>query len=189
VQRVAAVTPEAGLRFDANEGFRAEEALRLVEATIAAGLTVECFEQPCARGDLNGMRRIREASDVPVVADESVVTELDVERLADRGAVDGVNLKLVKMGGIDRCIAIGRRAQSLGLEVMVGAMVESRLGLTAMAHVVAVLGGVAWVDLDTAFLLAHDPVQGGLVARGSEMTLPDGPGLDIALDGVFAPAR
>jgi L-alanine-DL-glutamate epimerase-like enolase superfamily enzyme len=62
---------------------------------------------------------------------------------------------------------------------MAGAMVETRLGLTAMAHVVAALGGVDWVDLDTAFLLAADPFTGGYTATGPTLTLTPGPGLDI----------
>jgi L-alanine-DL-glutamate epimerase-like enolase superfamily enzyme len=64
---------------------------------------------------------------------------------------------------------------------MVGAMIESRLGLTAMAHVVAVLGGADWVDLDTAFLLAHDPCMGGMRAEGPLLSLPSTPGLGIEL--------
>lgn len=185
VQSVAAAAPAAALRFDANEGYVAADALRLLAATRATGLTVECFEQPCARLDRAGMREVREAGGVPVVADEAVCSEEDVDALHRLGAIDGVNLKLVKMGGIDRAIAVGRYAQRLGLELMVGAMVESRLGLTAMAHVVAVLGRVAWVDLDTAFLLASDPVVGGLRARGPELALPEGPGLDLEVGEAF----
>jgi L-alanine-DL-glutamate epimerase-like enolase superfamily enzyme len=60
-------------------------------------------------------------------------------------------------------------------------MVETRLGLTAMAHVVTALGGVDWLDLDTAFLLADDPFVGGYVADGPELRLIDGPGLTVAL--------
>lgn len=186
VRSVARVTPTAALRFDANEGYSATEALRLLSATREIGLDVECFEQPCARLDLAGMREVRETGGVPVVADEAVRSEADVDRLVEAGAIDGVNLKLVKMGGIDRCIAVGRHAQALGLELMVGAMIESRLGLTAMAHVVAVLERVAWVDLDTAFLLAGDPVVGGMLTHGPELSLSLGPGLDLEIDDAFA---
>lgn len=178
VRAIAGVTPGASLRFDANEGFTADEALGLLEATAALGLTVECFEQPCPRADHPGLRAVR-AGGVPVVADESVASVDDLEALVAAEAVDGVNLKLVKMGGLDHCLAIGRRAREHGLSIMVGAMIESRLGLTTMAHVVAALGGVEWVDLDTAFLLAADPVEGGMIAHGPRLTLPAGPGLAL----------
>jgi L-alanine-DL-glutamate epimerase-like enolase superfamily enzyme len=177
---LAGATPAASLRFDANEGFVAGQALELLASAREAGLTVECFEQPCRRDDLAGLRRVREAG-VPVVADESVRDERDLERLCAEAAVDGINLKLVKMGGIDRCIALGRAAQARGLRLMVGAMIESRLGLTAMAHVVAVLGGAEWIDLDTAFLLAVDPCTGGMRADGPTLSLPAEPGLALEI--------
>ena len=169
----------ATLRFDANEGFTAARALELLACARAEGVSVECFEQPCKRDDLAGLRAVREQGGVPVVADESIRDERDLERLVEADAVDGVNLKLVKMGGIDRCMAIGRAAQRHGLRLMVGAMIESRLGLTAMAHVAAALDGAEWVDLDTAFLLACDPCIGGMQADGPTLTLPDAPGLGI----------
>jgi L-alanine-DL-glutamate epimerase-like enolase superfamily enzyme len=77
----------------------------------------------------------------------------------------------VKVGGVARAIAIGRRAKELGLRVMVGGMVETRVGMTAGAHVAAALGGVDFVDLDTAFLLASDPFVGGYRADGPKMQL------------------
>jgi L-alanine-DL-glutamate epimerase-like enolase superfamily enzyme len=181
VARLARATPGAALRFDANEGFGAEDALALLRFTAEAGLAVECFEQPCARDDLAGLRRVREEGGVPVVADESVRDERDLDRLVAARAVDGINLKLVKMGGIDRCLRLGRLAREHGLSLMVGAMIESRLGLTAMAHAVAALGGVEWVDLDTAFLLAADPYEGGMRADGPRLELPASPGLGISL--------
>jgi L-alanine-DL-glutamate epimerase-like enolase superfamily enzyme len=179
VELVARATPEATVLFDANEGFRAEAAVELVRHTRAAGLEVTCFEQPCGRDDHDGLRWVREEGAVAVVADESVRDERDLDRLCAAHAVDGINLKLIKMGGIDRCLRLGRQAQERGLALMVGAMIESRLGLSAMAHVVAALGGVSWVDLDTAFLLASDPYEGGMLANGPTLTLPHEPGLGI----------
>jgi L-alanine-DL-glutamate epimerase-like enolase superfamily enzyme len=181
LELVAAATPGASLRLDANEGCTPHGAVGLLRAAATCGLVVECFEQPCPRADLDAMRRVREEGGVPVVADEAVRSVADLERIVAARAADGVNLKLVKMGGIDRCIAIGRLARDHGLRIMVGAMIESRLGLTAMAHVVAVLGGADWVDLDTAFLLAHDPCMGGMRAEGPLLSLPSTPGLGIEL--------
>lgn len=181
VALVAEATPNAKLRFDANEGYDADSAVALVTHTQSCGLQLECFEQPCARADLAGMRAVRERTGVPVVADEAVVNAQSIADLVAAQAVDGINLKLIKMGGIDRCLELGRIAQDLDLDLMVGAMIESRLGLTAMAHVAVALGGVAWVDLDTAFLLAEDPYAGGMIASGATLTLPTGAGLDISV--------
>lgn len=183
VALVAAATPDATLRFDANEGFGAEESLALLRHARALGVHVDCFEQPCARDDLAGLRRVREeGGGVPVVADESVRSLADLERVVAAGAVDGVNLKLIKTGGPDRTLALGRAARGHGLRLMVGAMIESRLGLTAMAHVAAALDGVTWVDLDTAFLLARDRCRGGMRDAGPLLTLPDEPGLAVEVE-------
>jgi L-alanine-DL-glutamate epimerase-like enolase superfamily enzyme len=116
---------------------------------------------------------------VPVVADESFRGPEDLERLLGARAVHAVNLKLVKLGGPLAALALGRRARAAGLKLMAGAMVETRVGLLAMAHVVAALGGVDWVDLDTAFLLAADPFAGGWTAEGPRLRLTGGAGLDV----------
>jgi L-alanine-DL-glutamate epimerase-like enolase superfamily enzyme len=67
------------------------------------------------------------------------------------------------------------------LKLMAGAMVETRVGLLAMAHVVAALGGVEWVDLDTAFLLADDPFDGGWTFDGPRLRLAAAPGLGVSV--------
>ena len=93
----------------------------------------------------------------PAVVAENRRDGEDLERLLTARAAHAVNLKLVKLGGPLPTLALARRARAGGLGLMAGAMVETRVGLLAMAHVVAAIGGVDWVDLDTAFLLADDP--------------------------------
>lgn len=181
LRAVHAAVPDATFRLDANEGFTAKDALLLLEDALSAGLVIECFEQPCRRDDLVGMAEISARSSVPVVADESLRSERDLDAILRAKAARGVNLKLVKLGGPRAALAIGRRAKAEGLGVMAGAMVETRLGLTAMAHVVAALGGVDWVDLDTALLLERDPFEGGMKCVASRIDLPPDAGLGIAL--------
>lgn len=178
---VLGAVPDARFRLDANEGFTADEALALLRAVAAEGAIVECFEQPCRRVDLEGMARVTREGSVPVVADEAVRSLDDLERVHAMGAATGVNLKLVKHGGPIGAHRIGKRARELGMQVMCGAMVETRLGLTAMAHVAGALGGADYVDLDTAFLLAEDPFEGGFVAEGPRLSATFGPGLDVRL--------
>lgn len=181
---IHAAVPDARFRLDANEGYRARDALALLDAVLEAGLAVECFEQPCRRDDVAGMAEVTARSAVPVVADESVRSLADLEAVAKAGAAHAANLKLVKMGGPLGAVAVARRAGELGLRLMAGAMVETRLGLTAMAHVIAAIGGVDWVDLDTAFLLTDDPFRGGYRSDGPELTLLDAPGLGCAYKSV-----
>jgi L-Ala-D/L-Glu epimerase len=179
LRAVAGEVAGARFRLDANAGFRAPEALALLEAALGDGLAIECYEQPCAADDLAGMAEVAARSTVPVVADESFRGAADLDRLLAARAADGVNLKLGKLGGPLAALALGRRARAAGLRLMAGAMVESRVGLLAMAHVVAALGGVDWVDLDTAFLLAADPFQGGWAADGPHLQLTSDPGLGL----------
>jgi L-Ala-D/L-Glu epimerase len=172
--------PAARFRIDANAGFSAADAVRLVRVIEEKGLVVECFEQPCVSDDFEAMAFVSAALDVPVIADESVKCLRDLERVIVSKAADGVNLKLVKSGGPIGCLAIGRAAKERGMPVMIGGMVETRLGMTAAAHVAAALGGVEFVDLDTAWLLAADPYDGrGYLANGPRYELPDEPGLGI----------
>ncbi|MCH7574786.1 MAG: dipeptide epimerase [Candidatus Marinimicrobia bacterium] len=158
-------------RFDANEGWdmaRAEALLPLMEA-----LKVDLIEQPFPAGRFEAVRQLREATSIPLVADEDCQGLGDVIRLA--GTYDGVNIKLVKCGGITVARQMIERAAEAGLQVMLGCMVESSLGVTAMAQ----LGGFAdFLDLDGAALLADDPFMGMEFGKGS-LTLPTGPGLGV----------
>ncbi|MDB4980894.1 MAG: Mandelate racemase/muconate lactonizing protein [Myxococcales bacterium] len=171
LRAVAAAVPDARFRLDANAGFTARQALTLHDRVVGDGLVLECFEQPCARDDLVGMAEVAARASVPVVADESFRGAEDLERLCVARAATAVNLKLAKLGGPVAAVALGRAARARGLALMAGAMVETRVGIATMAHVVAALGGVDWVDLDTAFLLAGDPFVGGYAASGARLTL------------------
>ena len=175
---VAQAVPDASLRLDANAAFSATDALTLLRALAGCGLVVECFEQPCAGDDLDAMARVTREGGVPVIADESVHEVADVARLVTHRAANGVNLKRVKSGGILPSLAVARAARAAGLSVMVGAMVETWLGLLGMAHLAVALGGVEFVDLDTAFLLTEDPFETGIA--GPHLELPPGHGAACA---------
>jgi L-alanine-DL-glutamate epimerase-like enolase superfamily enzyme len=177
---MAGAVPDAVFRIDANAGFSATDAIRLARAIEQRGLMVECYEQPCAPGDLEGMAEVAAAVAPPVIADESVATLEDWVRVRTSAAADGVNLKLAKSGGPLAALAIGRAARAEGMKVMAGGMVETRLGMAAAANVAAALGGVDFVDLDTAWLLAADPYEGGYVAKGPHLTLSDEPGIGVS---------
>lgn len=155
--RLAAVRearPDARLIIDANAGWSPEEALSQLKRLTSYGL--ELVEQPVAREDIAGMGKVQASVNVPVVADESVQTLQDVRRLAQVG-VQAINIKLMKAGGLAPALAMARAAREAGMRIMLGCMIETSLGVTAVAH----LAGLAdWLDLDAPLLVANDPFEG-----------------------------
>jgi L-alanine-DL-glutamate epimerase-like enolase superfamily enzyme len=122
------------------------------------------------RHDLEGLRFVTERAGVPVAADEAVHTAADALRVARMGAANVVNIKVMK-SGIVEALGIAAVCKAAHIDLMVGAMIESRLGTAASAHVVAGLGGFTYIDLDTPMLLASDPFTGGYTQDGMKYTL------------------
>ena len=170
VRAVRAVT-NARLVADANCGWTVEQAQRLIPALADLGL--EWIEQPLPEEDLDGLRQLREASPVPIFADEPVRTARDIPRLA--GCVDGVNIKLMKAGGLREAMRMISVARAHGLQVMLGCMIETSLGITAAAHLAPL---VDWADIDGNQTVINDPFIGVQVEEG-RLVLPDGPGLGV----------
>jgi L-alanine-DL-glutamate epimerase-like enolase superfamily enzyme len=175
LEAVVQAVPDAAFQPDANGGLSVPQALAYLEAARKLSARIICFEQPCASVD--ELNALQAQSEVSVIADESVKRVEDLEGLR----VAGVNLKIAKSGGLLAARAIGLEAQRRGLKVMVGGMVETRLGMTAAAHLAASLGGVDFADLDTAFLLTQERFAGGYRETGPILTLPEAPGLAISL--------
>ena len=177
LMEVGSKVQDARFRLDANEGYSPREALHLANACLRKGLVLECFEHPCARADEGALEEVQAGlAHVPVIADESCRTEADLDRLlASKHRVGGINLKLVKHGGLLEAHALGVRATREGLRVMVGGMVETRLGMSTAAALAACFPGVL-ADLDTAWLLADDPFTGGYEADGERYTVGHGMG-------------
>jgi L-Ala-D/L-Glu epimerase len=180
LEAIARAAPQATLRVDANAGYTAAEALEVVAACRRLAIPIECWEQPCAEADWDGMARVCEACAVPVIADESVRGPRDLDEVLRRRCATGVNLKLAKLGGIIAARRIGAAARQAGLCLMMGGMVETRLGMAAAAHVACSLGGAEFVDLDTAWLLVEDPYEGGYTARGPVYSMPSAPGIGVS---------
>jgi L-alanine-DL-glutamate epimerase-like enolase superfamily enzyme len=181
VLALRAVAPDCALILDGNQGYTPVAALELLARLAAEGAAPILFEQPVHRHDLVGLRFVAERARVPVAADEAVHTAADALRIARMDAANVVNIKLMKSGVVEALeIAAVCRAAHLGL--MVGAMIESRLGIAASAHLVAGLGGFSYVDLDTPMLLASDPFAGGYTQDGMTYTLdPAAPGHGVTL--------
>ena len=173
---VARAAPAASIRLDGNQGFTAEDAVALLERVLDAGVKVTLFEQPVHRADLAGLRFVRERAPVPVAADESVITPEDAYRVAEAGAADVVNIKLMKAGLLG-ALDVAGVCRAAGMRLMLGCMLESRLGISVAAHFAAGLGDFEFVDLDGHLLTADTSVTGGFEQTGSRLApLDDQPG-------------
>jgi L-alanine-DL-glutamate epimerase-like enolase superfamily enzyme len=159
------------LRVDANEGWTYEEAQSRLEWLQAMG--VELVEQPLPAAQLEATRELRRSSPLPLFADESVHRSADIPRLAD--AFDGINIKLMKCGGLSEARRMISVARAHGMQIMLGCMVESSLAITAAAHLAPL---VDYVDLDGNLLITDDPFVGATVTD-SRLVLPEGPGLGV----------
>jgi L-alanine-DL-glutamate epimerase-like enolase superfamily enzyme len=159
------------IRVDANCGWTVKRALQMLPALDEFGVTV--LEQPLVPHDIEGLAAVTAHADIPVIADESCLTTVDIPRLV--GKVDGINIKLAKCGGLREALRMIAVARAHGMMVMVGCMIESSLGITAAAHLTPL---VDIVDLDGAALLADDPFIGATIDAG-QVTLPTGAGLGV----------
>lgn len=180
-----AVGPDVVLRLDANQGWTPREAIAIMRTLEEAKLGIELVEQPVAAHDLEGLREVRRAIATPVMADESVFSGFDAERLIALGAADFLNIKLMKSGGLRGALRICALAELHGLPCFMGCMMESRLAVTAAAHLACGRGIITRYDLDSPMLCACDPVRGGVTIDGPWLTVPEAPGLGIeGIDGV-----
>lgn len=164
---------KAIFRIDANCAWNAEQAITYSHELKK--LQVEFMEQPLAKDDLEGMKEVYQHSKLPVIADESCIVEADVKKC--HGYFHGINVKLVKAGGITPGLRMLYEAKSLGMQTMVGCMTESSVGVTAIAHIAPLLD---YVDMDGAMLLAKDIAKGVHIEPG-KVTFPEGPGIGAEL--------
>jgi L-alanine-DL-glutamate epimerase-like enolase superfamily enzyme len=161
------------LRVDANEGWRdKEQALERIH--WLQGMGVELIEQPLPAAMIEETAWLRERVEIPILADEAVKRAGDIPRLA--GAYDGINIKLMKAGGLQEAIRMIHVARALGLKIMLGCMIESSVAISAAAHLSPL---VDYADLDGSLLISNDPFVGVTVEHG-RLILHDRPGLGVS---------
>jgi len=174
-----AVGPDIALRVDANQGWNAKQAVRIIRQMEDAGLDIDLVEQPVPAHDLDGMAAVTAAVSTPILADESVFSPADALEVIRRHAADLINIKLMKTGGIHGALRVCAIAETCGVECMVGCMLETKLAVSAAAHLAAAKGIVTRADLDGPGLCRIDPYEGGPVYTAGRIEMPCTPGIGI----------
>jgi L-Ala-D/L-Glu epimerase len=179
-----AVGPEIALRIDANQGWDFATAAATLRAL--AEFAIQFCEQPIHHDYDYLLPDLRKLSPVPIMADESVFNHHDAIRLIRADAVDFINVKLAKSGGILEALRIAETAGSHGISCMLGGMLESRLALTAKVHLAMSHGNFRFYDLDTCLLgQLQDPVTGGARYEGFRLEIGEEPGIAADIDPAF----
>jgi L-alanine-DL-glutamate epimerase-like enolase superfamily enzyme len=178
-----AVGRGVAIRIDANQGWtvpQAVYALRKMEP-----LAIEFCEQPVLASDTAGLRAVRSQSPIAIMADEALFGPADAVKLIRAEACDTFNIKVMKAGGLLNSIRIAHIADAANMRCMVGCMLESKLALTAAAHVVASQANIVYADLDGNSEHVTDPVIDGMTVKAGVLTLPEKPGLGCDVDPAF----
>ncbi|GAA4896040.1 muconate cycloisomerase [Stackebrandtia albiflava] len=170
-----AVGDAVSVRVDANQGWTAKEAVRIISGMERAGLGIELVEQPVVAHDLAGMAHVTASVDTVILADESVHGVRDLSAVIEARAADAVNVKLAKCGGIRAAGTQLELARAHGLSTTVGSMMEGPVGVAAIASLAAAHGVDVTADLDAAWWLSQTPP--GLRYADGSLHLDTGPGL------------
>ena len=190
VPHVAAVRalagPNVAIKVDSNQGWSYQETLANIQAMEP--LNLQYSEQPIAAWDTENLCRLRRKLNVPICADESVFDHRDALKLINAGSVDYLNIKLGKSGGIHIALKINAIAEAAGCRCMIGCFAESRLGLSAAAHLAMARPNIHFIDLDSAYYLKQNPVLGGITYDkeiGGLLHLSNSPGHGAEFDEKF----
>ena|SRR5436190_12247063 len=176
-----AIGMEIPLRIDANQGWKLKTAIEILNEL--KDFNIQYCEEPIARWNFMKLKKVKNHSPIPVMADESCSDHHDAKRLVDLKACDMLNVKLGKSSGIynaKKTIAIAEKAN---LPMQLGAFMESRLGITAAAHLALCSDQIKYCDFDTPLMFTEDPVSGGIMyEKSGVMKVPESVGLGATID-------
>lgn len=174
-----AIGNDVTIRLDANQGWLPKEAIRIIRRFEDRGLGIELIEQPVKAHDVLGLKQVTDNVETDIMADEAAFGTYEVMNLLSIRACDLINIKLMKAGGLYNALKISEFAETMGVQCMMGCMLESNVGITAAASIAGGKKIVSRTDLDAAVLLAQNPVVGGVSYSGDKLILSEKPGLGI----------
>jgi len=177
-----ALGPAVELRLDANGAWTPRQALAMLDALQPYNIAL--VEQPTPPDDLDGLRLVRQhAPGIPIAADESASDAAAIERLITAAAADAIILKPMLLGGPRPALALARRIQAAGLQVIVTSLLDSGIGVCGALHVAAALPPpLPACGLATTALLADDLLRESLTPQRGRLAVPQRPGPGITLD-------
>ena len=182
VDRISRIREAIGnlpiIRLDANQGWKPKQAIQIIRELEERKLNIDLVEQPVLANDIEGLKEVRRNVHVPIMADESLFSPKDALTLLQAGAVDYLNIKLMKTGGIHRAIHIANIAETYGVECMIGSMMESSVSVAAAAHIAVSHPNITKVDLDAPLWIKDEPYE-GIHYIHDQLELNDQPGLGV----------
>ncbi len=180
------VGPKPMIYVDFNQSYTPKKAVEISKKLEE--FNIEFLEQPVPANDISGLKYVRDNSSIPVFADEAIFTPKNLIDVLSKEAADGVNIKLMKSGGITDSIKMVEIAESFGVPVMIGCMVETRLANTCGLVVALSKSGVKYADLDGYSSIIEDPVDNGIILDNGEVSLDTTkPGIGISIKKKYVP--
>lgn len=175
-----AVGDKIRLRMDANQGWNVNSSINTLKALEE--YKIEAVEQCLPYWDIDGSAYIRQHSNIAIMLDESLHTPNDAIKIIKKEAADILNIKLMKSSGIYPAIQINSIAEAAGLNCMLGCMLETKIGITASASLIAGKKNITDADIDSFTYIEDQGIVGGITLENGIVTLPETPGLGIEIN-------
>ncbi len=171
-----AVGKKIPLRIDANQGWDIKTAIEILQSLEQ--YNIQFCEEPIPRWDFINLKKVKKKSAIPIMADESCCDHHDAQRLIQLGACDMFNLKLGKSAGLLNAKKIISLAEKQNMKMQVGGFMESKIAMTANAHLALSSKNILYCDFDTPLMFSEDPVSGGInYKQNGIVEVPDTTGL------------